>query len=75
MNKETFQDELLEQIIKTDKNYISQKLKHLIKQELYTVISNYLNVDEFDLKILYLNNSYTLTLTTKANRIKNINLF
>lgn len=75
MNKETFQDELLEQIIKADKNYISQKLKHLIKQELYTVISNYLNVDEFDLKILYLNNSYTLTLTTKANRIKNINLF
>lgn len=70
--------ERLKDILKRDKENISQPMLNMIKSDIYNVINAYLDVKQNDLNIKYFINEdgfYEIDLKIKTNRIKKVQFF
>ena len=65
----------IKNILKKDKEKISQPLLNMIKSDLFNVVKSYLDVNQNDISIRYFINEegiYEIDLKIKTNRIKKV---
>lgn len=70
--------ERLKDILKRDKENISQPMLNMIKSDIYNVVNAYLDVKQNDVNIKYFINEdgfYEIDLKIKTNRIKKVQFF
>jgi len=70
--------ERLKDILKRDKENISQPMLNMIKSDIYNVVNAYLDVKQNDVSIKYFINEdgfYEIDLKIKTKRIKKVQFF
>lgn len=70
--------ERLKDILKRDKENISQPMLNMIKSDIYNVVNAYLDVKQNDVNIKYFINEdgfYEIDLKIKTKRIKKVQFF
>ena len=70
--------ERLKDILKRDKEKLSQPLLNMIKSDLYNVVSSYLDVNQNNINIKYFINEdgfYEIDVKIKTNRVKKVQVF
>ena len=70
--------ERLKDILKRDKENLSQPLLNMIKSDFFNVVNSYLDVNQNNINIKYFINEdgfYEIDIKVKTNRIKKVKVF